>query len=252
VDPTITAAIVTAAATLGAAVIALFAYRHHARTEQHVSSQISQEPADSAGQRDDAGPVPDVSVVFAGVGIARGDLYWYEYSEPSYSGWPFTRRTSKYFAQNKVTEGSDLPLDVTLLNKATEVVILTAVGIEIVSVAHVPYGRPGVAGPVPKATRIKRSGSYDLQLPGIFARFAMDFDPDEDVCIDVNEVCSTRLVDPIYLEAKAPFRYLLNLTAYDLAMPNHAIVRLWAETTAGDVTSDEITIHYHWAFHSLV
>src|SRR5208282_4705857 len=199
-----------------------------------------------AGQLDDAGPAPGASVVFAGVGIAPGDLYWYEYSEPSSSGWPFTRRTSKYFAQKKVVEGSDLPLEVTLLNKATEAVIFTAVGMEIVSVAHVPYGQPGVAGPVPKATRIKRSGSYDLQLPKIFARFAMSFDPDEDVYVDVNEVCSTHLVDPIYLEAKAPFRYLLNLTNYDLVMPNHAIVRLWAETTAGDVTSNEITIHYHW------
>jgi len=143
-----------------------------------------------------------------------------------------------------VVEGADLPLDVTILNQATEAMVLTAVGIEIVTVAHVPYGRP-IAGLVPQATKIKRTGAYVLLLPKLFARFSEKFDPDEDVTVNVNEVYSTPLADPVYLEGHAPYRYLLNLTQYDRVMPNHVVARLWARTTGGDVRSEEITIYVH-------
>jgi hypothetical protein len=238
VDPTIVAAIITAAATLGAAIIGVLAYRKHA----HAAQAVSESEEEIRDHNAETGRAP--SVVFADVTVAPDAPYWHERRGPSAPRWPFVRLTTKYFQMWEAVEGADLPLDVTLFNKAPEPVVLTEVGIETVSVAHVPYGR-AIAGPVPEATRIKRAGAHDLQLPSLFSRFSEKFDPDEDVTVDVKEVVSTRLADPIYLEANAPYRYLLNLIAYDELMPNHAIVRLWARTTAGEVTSSEITVYVH-------
>jgi hypothetical protein len=130
-------------------------------------------------------------------------------------------------------EMADPSFDITLLDTTTHPIILTAVGIEIVSVSHI-FALPGGA---PRAFKIDVTASYTVDIPPIWEQEQLiekiqqiGYDLSYIPPIYLNKKISANHFDPIYVEPQAPFRYTLLLNDYWGRVPNGAIVRLWVQT----------------------
>lgn len=173
---------------------------------------------------------------FARIAIDSNDLNWTEKSY-KHDNSPFKTNCSQYFQLAEPFSGASLSLDITIINIANTPAILTAVGIEIVSVARKLY----VYG-LPTAAKIYKTDSYEIELPDIYKRLPKTNRFGEVEPISLNEVVFTRLKDPIYLESKAPYRYGLCLKEYRSNIPNHAILRLLILTNLGQAHSKLVEI----------
>jgi len=112
-------------------------------------------------------------------------------------------------------------------------VLLTALGVEVVSAAHITY----IAGTrVPKAVKVRKEATYTIEVPDLWTKLGRL----ERAPIDLHALVSTRVADPVYLEVMAPFRYGLYLERYIQHLPNRTILRLWARTNRGEEQSQEL------------
>ncbi|HEU5380043.1 MAG TPA: toll/interleukin-1 receptor domain-containing protein [Ktedonobacteraceae bacterium] len=184
-------------------------------------------------------------LTFARVALDSQCVYWKETSPDSAKKRDsFGRSYVQSFVGNAFVYPNDPCFDITLLNTTAQPVILTDVGIEIVSVADHVY-----AGGIPQAVKVKMAESYILHMPDIWKRVKVIDDNDFIFHmyhglqpIYLHEVVSTPVPDPIYLQAKAPYRYRLQLAHYMARMPNETILRMWLRTNQGQERSHEIRI----------
>jgi len=183
--------------------------------------------------------ITSIHLSFVKISIDKADLNWIEIHDQS--GSFFSIIPSQYFRLREFVFDANLSLDITVMNVGEQPLILTALGVEIVSVAQRIY----LYG-MPKAAKIYMSESYVIELPDIRQRMkeklaseaeaqVYDYGP-----IDLHEVVFTLLEEPVYLEAKAAYRYVLLLSQYQMRMPNHAVLRLWAKTNKGELRSEAI------------
>ncbi len=175
-------------------------------------------------------------LAFANIAIDSNDLNWKEIPT-RFKQSPFKTNCSHFFTLNELVSSASLTFDITIINLNNTPAILTAVGIEVVSVAHIIYEYG-----IPTAAKIYKQDSYEIELPDIKERL-----PETDTFetiepITLNEIISTRLKDPIYLEPNAPYRYGLLLKEYQSRMPNHAILSLWILTNLGETRSKLVEI----------
>jgi len=227
VHPSIIAALITAAATILVAVMGGY-FRSRNR---------------SARPSADTSPALAAKTVFVDVAVDPATPYWHE-QRPHGSASSLDREARWYISQVEQVEHCDLPLAVTILNRGSGAAVLTRIGVEVVALANAWYtGR--YYGEAPRATKIELSGSYELRLPNLMAELGLfERDPDEEGWIEVGRVCERVLEPPMHLEAGAPFHYSLVLEEYDQGMPTHALLRLWANTSSGTASSDEILVSF--------
>lgn len=126
------------------------------------------------------------------------------------------------------------------MNPGSAPVILTAIGIEVLTVCQKIY----IYG-FPTAAKIMKSDSYILQIPDIRQRMYDQLGTFEYDAQDMRETVTKRLPDPVYLESHAPYRYGLLLKGYDRHIPNWARIRMWAATDQGECRSGELEIFTH-------
>ncbi len=190
--------------------------------------------------------LPKREISFANIAVDESNPYWEEMGKPSF-GYPFNRECKQYFRLREFVYGDEASpsFDTTLMNRTENPILLTAVGVEFVYVAHICY----VAG-IPEAANIFKGDVYSIEMPDLRSRLfgRMWFEdghegpgiPRNISQREVNELVSRKIPDPIYLESKAPYRYGLLFEKYDQRMPNNVIARLWAKTNEGETKSDEI------------
>jgi hypothetical protein len=212
-------------------------------------------------------------LVFAGICMDTTNPGWREISKTKR---PFGREFEFNYSLSLAAHNVDPCFDITLMNLGSQPLLLTDVGIEIVTVCHYTY----VAG-IPKAVKIKKVDTYRVEIPDIWGAITgqsrdlppsdetkkmrtkepaeqvpavrtgssgemtirispidlMDFPP-----IDLYQLVSTKIPDPVYLEPNAPYRYGLLLDKYQKRMPIHALIRLWVRTNAAERRSPEICL----------
>lgn len=132
---------------------------------------------------------------------------------------------------------ADLFFDLVLLNSGDSPVVLSKVGVQIEAVQQLIY----LYG-YPEATKIKPAADeYEILMPDLRQNYdvgLMDhMSPD---AVDMH-VAHT-LIDPVYLPAHAPYRYILHLREYQQNIPNHARIRLTAEVSGQTVRSPKLHI----------
>jgi hypothetical protein len=110
-------------------------------------------------------------IAFANIALDRSNPYWQETRKPEDRWYEFDRECAHYFQQEFV-EGDDASpsFDITLLNLSDDPILLTAVGLEIVSIAHQTF----VAG-IPEAAKVFRTDAYRLEMPDLRTRLSERF-----------------------------------------------------------------------------
>lgn len=178
-------------------------------------------------------------LTFANIAIERSNLNWVEDSTDDHS--PFGRSCPQYFRLANIVYGADPCFDITVMNVTDSPVILTAVGVEIVRVAYISY-----VGGVPEAAKITQSEAYTIEIPDICSKLRQQFHMGNHMRtlapVDLYELVSTRVPDPIYLEPRAPFRYGLLFDKYAERMTNYAILRFWVFTHRGEARSHDLQL----------
>ena len=168
--------------------------------------------------------------------------YWQESEKPIREPYPFKDLCKQYFHLNEkyFVENVQPYFDITFSNKMNEPILLTHVGIEIVSVCHLiyPYG-------IPECIEVKIRSENVISMPNISTRLGDKYMTRsyerEPLIFDANEVISTKMPSPFQLEHQAVFRYTLLLDKYQEHMPNNSILRMYAKTSNGkEFRSDEI------------
>jgi hypothetical protein len=150
------------------------------------------------------------------------------------------RVTMEYiYAIGGLNENADPSFDVTLLNTMRRPIILTAIGIELVSMALV-FALPGGG---PRAYTVPIDASYTIDIPDVRksldrmkmqrVRSSYHYIPP----VQMNKVLSIRLPDPICIPPRATFRYTLLLAHYEEHMPNSTLLCLWLQTHEGQERS---------------
>lgn len=210
--------------------------------------------------------------IFVNISIDTTNPGWKETSDLSN---PFKRECKQNFHLSLAAYNVEPCFDITIMNISETPVIMTDIGVEIVSVAAITY----ILG-IPQAVKVKKVDTYTIEMPNVramikrnqlqlpsqvdtqdvtalespqidtlsspelptgtvriqFGNLALnDFPPTE-----LNELVTIRIPDPIYLEPKAPYRYGLLLSKYHEHIPNHAILRLWIRANGKEEYSHEI------------
>jgi hypothetical protein len=184
---------------------------------------------------------------FADIALARDEVCWEEddggegrwkswfrdrYS--SQSGEPY-RMCRQHFVTGYYFE-ADPRFDITVMNRAPHPLVLTAIGIEITLIeAYVD-----ILGS-PFAVEVPAGRSYQLKLPDVWALLVErgTYGP-----LEVRELVSTRVENPLYLDVGAVYRYELLLADYIARMPNLVILTMWTRTDQGEVRSHKIFLGY--------
>jgi hypothetical protein len=176
-------------------------------------------------------------LAFANIALEGRSGYWGESPTPP-RGYPFDRTCLQHFYLAKFVTGVNPSFDITLKNTEHTPLLLSAIGVQVVSVAHVTYFYG-----FPRAVKVRMADSYVLEMPDIWNRVKGHFVPMEGGGpIDLDELVSVRLADPVYLQVDAAYRFGLLLDKYDGRMPNFVILRLWARTDLSENWSHEIHI----------
>ena len=190
-------------------------------------------------------PPPD-AVCFASVAVDMGNPNWFEISGDDITLSPHPvldpSNAKLHFSRARV-ELADPSFDVTIMNRSGRPVIVTAVGIELMTVAEEAY-RDMTGGYLPSAAPIRITDSYDIAVPELWPSEVRlgdndPFAPDLDAPVSVNRVIS-KTIPPVYLEPQAPFRYTLRLVGYDTRIPNKSLLRMWARTDESELLSEVI------------
>ena len=155
---------------------------------------------------------------------------------------PFVRECSFRFRVTQFVTGADPSFDVTVLNSGIEPLLVSEVGVRVVTIGHVP---PRLAG-IPEAVEVKPLAEYTLEMPVLYEPLMSEVDrrggffhaPSFE--LEVDRYVSTTLPNPVYLESKAPFRFKLLLKGYWQGIPENAIIRLTLLTSDGLAQSEEI------------
>jgi TIR domain len=190
-----------------------------------VARQIPKAAAPSANE---GGPL-----AFAVIRIDLNDTEWEEVPDDLDRN-PFAQTyRSLYKLHDPLSLSAEPLFDVTAVNRSGQPLILSEVGVEIVKVAQVAYkyGRSHVSD-------IVMTHSFSLEMPDLLAALRRT-KKHLDKPVVVDRIVSCRSKHPILIDEAGPIRYGLKLGKYVERMPNHAVLRLWARTDAGEARSDE-------------
>ncbi len=146
-----------------------------------------------------------------------------------------------------VKEKADPSFDVTLLNSIMQSIILTAVGIEVLSAAHV-FSLPGGG---PRAYIVPMDAEYTVDIPNmedVVNMRKLSHLADSHHCyippIQLNRILSFELPAPIYVPPRATFRYTLHLAHYQEHLLNSTLLRLWIRTHEGQERSHNLYLSF--------
>jgi hypothetical protein len=219
VNPAVLAALITGGCTVVAAAVGLVAVRKpRKRSPDTLSSGL----------------------VFVDIKLAETvPSYWIQETNP-HLNW-YEKEARWYFKRIEFLEGTDLPLEITVMNNGANPVVVSRVGVELAAGVNIWYtGR--YYGEIPIAEEIDLIGAYDVLLASEKTSAWIGMDPDEMEWYEIGEIHETILPKPIYLQPGAPLRYSLNMKKYDLQTPTHTILRMWLRTGTDEVLSDEISV----------
>jgi hypothetical protein len=186
--------------------------------------------------------VPRDGACLAIVRVLLDSPYWTT-SECPQSGlkslYPFSTSCTQHHCLRSHLERQDPLFDVLVSNKRDHPIIVLAVGLFIAETADVTcfYGRQ-----TPRAFPVTRNDVYKLPMPSLksyYPSIARSYPPQKDD-IDVetrNQLIQLKLVDPIAVEARQPYRFGLELADYVDNMPNNVIARIVIDTDEGPVES---------------
>ncbi|MBW4512885.1 MAG: hypothetical protein KME64_41315 [Scytonematopsis contorta HA4267-MV1] len=162
-----------------------------------------------------------------------GYPYWQESEKPIIKEYPFNRLCEKYFHLNEdfFVDNADPLFDITIINQSSESVLLTHIGIEVISLSHLFY-----CYGAPESIELKIQSEYSINIPDIITqlggrKYRVQNYPEPSDVVDLSEVIFMKIQSPIFLESKAPFRYTLRLKNYQEHMPNNTILKIWTKTS---------------------
>lgn len=149
-------------------------------------------------------------------------------------------------ALGALNEEADPSFDITLLNTTRRPIILTGLGIELVSMALV-FSLPGGG---PRSYTVPLDASYTIDIPNMeesldwrkgWQRIGSSYHYIPP--IQLNKVLSLRLPDPICIPPQATFRYTL-LLAHSRHLANSTLLGLWVQTHEGEVRSHGLYLSF--------
>ena len=177
-------------------------------------------------------------LTFASIRIDASDPNWEESAR--FTNSPFAYPCSRYFKIGPWVCDADPVFDITLMNTSKSPVILTAVGVEVVTVGYIGY----VSG-VPSAAKIAKSEAYVIEIPNIWQLIGVEHRWQLEKPRNVTETVRKQLADPVYLESGAPYRYGLLLKSYYNHVPNFARIRMHVTSDQGECVSEELETFTH-------
>lgn len=171
-------------------------------------------------------------------------LYWEETATPLMPGMlrRFNPKWSKAFqiSHKYFVEDIDPSFDLTIISNLKHDSLITALQVEVVSVAHEIkfYGGP-------QAARISQQAFLEVNFPdikslissqnqGVFPRL---LEP-----VKIGTVIDLHLPDPYMLEPGQVFRCEVLLRHYVERMPNYAVLRFWLCTASSRYSSKNLLI----------
>jgi hypothetical protein len=175
---------------------------------------------------------------FASIRIDASDPSWEESAR--FTDSPFAYPCSRYFKIGLWVCDADPVFDITLMNTIKSPVILTAIGVEVVTVGYIDY----VSG-VPSAAKIPKSDAYVIEIPNIWQLIGVERRWQLEKPREVTETVRKQLTDPVYLESGAPYRYGLLLKNYYNHVPNFARIRMHVTSDQGECVSEELETFTH-------
>ena len=186
-------------------------------------------------------------LVFAGISVGSlSNFCWREILLPERPhqvsrDMQFKQQCLQYFKLAEFVEDVDLSLDVVLLNSSNIPLVLTSVGIEIVSLAFHMHGYG-----ITRAERIKQEALYCLDLPDLRSKLMQSVKPDGSnkgiPPKDFHYEMHYKVPDPLLFNPGAVFRYEILLRSYIQNMPNLAVLRLLVMTNQGAFKSHYIHV----------
>jgi len=193
--------------------------------------------------------------------IHHTDTYWIERKLPNNNRLAEIEY-SQFFSMTDLVNDADLILDVTLYNSHDHPLILTHFGIEFCYISHIGY----IYG-IPVAGKIISTDSHRVEMPNLFTAFysqessvmiignnnlseedkkhlmqlhyweSQEASPFSDGMAEmtirpmkVKQEATYVCDDPIYFQAKSPYRTTIRLCNFAKNIPNHALFRLTAKT----------------------
>lgn len=147
-----------------------------------------------------------------------------------------------YAFRKSIVVQADPTLDITVINNRREPMVLTHVGVRILSIAW----QVRVKG-VPQAARIPQTESYVVDIPDIRSEYVSpeirglwSYGP-----LEIGRDIWTALAHPIRIPKQEPFRFGLLLQNFNAHIPNFCYLELLAKTNRGPHESDLIEM-YSW------
>lgn len=212
----------------------------------------------------------DSALDFAAIAIDPKNEYWaggrtLRFTSPYPHEYPFGIDCKYEFHLAEKVIGADPTFDITIINTDRRPVLVTSIGVEIVSVGFLaPVIKGLVAGALPRAVKVEKHDSHTIMVPDIWSLLAvnekwvhwnekwssalgsLNDHPEKGlpglsktISIDLNHIVSIRPPEPLYLQREAPYRYGLVLKGY-VTMPAHVVLRMWILTNSGESRSEEI------------
>lgn len=138
-------------------------------------------------------------------------------------------------------EDADPSLEVTLMNTERKNVLVTGIGIEILSIGHISFS----GASLPKAHKVPVTAQYDIEMPDLMPRFKEELEEMyrlglPSISLEVNTTAWAQMQDDYIVEGELPVRFGLRLKDFGKRVPRFTLLRLLAETTLGQVVSENI------------
>jgi hypothetical protein len=160
----------------------------------------------------------------------RGKAWFYKLASRST---PFLQRPKDYFS-NLYYAGLDPAFDVLFQNKTRKDLVITGLGVEICSVAHVMQAMGS-----PPARKLECLAKYRLPIPDINQEMRDKGLWNDSRVLETQSVSRKVSVEPfkdrIVIERDGIFRYELWLDGYVKNVPTQSIIRLWLQSKEGSV-----------------
>jgi len=156
----------------------------------------------------------------------------------------------------------DPVLDVTMINHHNKPVLLTSVGVEVVSLAQfwwIPafvedfkaWKRGPLVGALPETEAVPIRDRIMLTIPDSWEIFKADrlakfaSKPEDLQSIKIEPIGKdiwSELKDPLYMDVNAPVRFLIHMDGFLKRMPNYSIIRLISKANIGNSFSEPLFI----------
>lgn len=223
------------------------------RTSEELASIVSISVANQdsltqhGGERGPIGDNPQRALLYANIKVAQDNPFWIAgQTNPFRGDYVYPTRVFdwqwRYEFDLKVEarpEDVDPSLDITVLNTHSEPILVTGIGIEVLSIGQISYS----GGSMPKALKVPIMDKYVIEMPNLMPIFDRERHKQGlalDLSLNVTSMTWGHMMDPIYIEAKAPYRYELLLKDFGRRVPRFTLLRLITETPSGQVHSDSI------------